>query len=513
MASVSETALIPSNVVSEIVACRDAAVELYRQYFEAIEAAGEILANARAAVNQACAGEVDWPYVAKHVTEVEEFRTACKAPNVEQCKRVATRLTDLCIWGAVIRRTSLEALMDKTAKDELREQLAYVPEEVDHRSGKLINQDEIARGIPPITEDNIHATIERFREDAGTIWRRGIATAFSKLDRRFRSHDGFAIGARIILTRVFSDYGGWNYYSNTRDALRDIERVFLVLDGKSPMGPYRSIVDVIEEDRKGVLDPEQSRHAGEYFECRCFKNGNIHLWFRRDDLLEKVNQLLADHYSVGWGDGEQESDPEAPFSGALERAPARNFGLFPTPNVLADRVIEEANLYSETPLRILEPSAGTGQLARRAAEYEIVSGGWGNRETRLAGHLVTCVEVQPELATALRGGSCARVLCRDFLAMEPEPVYDRVVMNPPFDRGRDIDHAHHAMKFLRPGGRLVAIMSQSAEFSSTKKAEAFRAEVEKHKGKWTDLPEGSFREAGTNVNAVLVTLTRAPDGV
>jgi hypothetical protein len=95
--------------------------------------------------------------------------------------------------------------------------------------------------------------------------------------------------------------------------------------------------------------------------------------------------------------------------------------------------------------------------------------------------------------------------------MAPEPVYDRVVMNPPFDRLRDVDHVHHALRFLRPGGRLVAIMSQSAEFSEERKAVAFRAEVEAWGGRWRDLPEGSFRELGTNVNTCLLTVDRPED--
>jgi hypothetical protein len=37
--------------------------------------------------------------------------------------------------------------------------------------------------------------------------------------------------------------------------------------------------------------------------------------------------------------------------------------------------------------------------------------------------------------------------------------FDRVVMNPPFDHGADIKHVEHARKFLKPGGRLVAVVA------------------------------------------------------
>jgi hypothetical protein len=122
---------------------------------------------------------------------------------------------------------------------------------------------------------------------------------------------------------------------------------------------------------------------------------------------------------------------------------------------------------------------------------------------------VTVVEIQPELVQRLRtGGIYSRVLAGDFLRMSPAFVggYARIIMNPPFDRGRDIDHVNHAIRFLAPGGRLVAIMSASVEFSETAKAKAFRKKVKEMGGRFRDLPSGSFRECGTNVNTVLLTV-------
>jgi hypothetical protein len=506
------TELVPHDVVTETVAHRDQAVALFEQYFAAVERARELLEQAEGALTRATQGK-GLPYVSRHATEVVEFHAAIEQRDMTRCQRVARRLVDLAVWGALVELTELRTLMDRTAKEDLATQMAYVPEDVDRKSGQVINQEEIDRALPPVTVDNVMATLEQFREDAGTIWRRGIATAFSRLDRRFRSHDGFKVGGRIILTRAFNEWGGWNHWAREQDTLVDIERVFLVLDGRHPSQAF-GIVGTIDADRRhdgsGGFSPRQSVHEGNYFRVRVFKNGNAHLWFTRDDLVEKVNKLLAEYYGagLGWGKAEQEQ-PGAAFEGAVERAPARNYGLFPTPDALAEKVVNEANLYSETPLRILEPSAGTGQLASRAAKP--VPWGWRENATEVQ-HRVDVVEVQPELVRGLEGGPYARVLCREFLAMAPEPVYDRVVMNPPFDRLRDVDHVHHALRFLRPGGRLVAIMSQSAEFSEQRKAVAFRAEVEAWGGTWRDLPEGSFRKLGTNVNTCLLTVDRPKEG-
>lgn len=506
--------LIHRDTITEIVAHRDAAVRSYDAFFDALESAHKLLREAQSSLDLACGGQIGHAYVDPHLREIEEFKSAVRPPDVEQHKRVARRLVDLQVWGSIVTRTELEVLMDRTAKDELRAQMAYVPERVDRETGQLINREEIEKNIPPVTESSIEATLQSFCERADDIWKRGIAKAFSALDRRFRSHDGFKIGSRVILDRAFDEWGTWNVYSHQRDTLLDIERVFLVLDGRKPTAAYAGIVGIVESSRRrdgGHLSPRQSQHLGTYFEVRVFKNGNAHLWFRRKDLVEKVNKLLADYYGagLGWGKAEQE-DPERPFAGAIERVPAKNFGLFPTPDGLADKVIEAAKLYSDAPLRILEPSAGTGQLARRAARVEYTDYKSNGRKTRLAGHRVTCVEIQPELAVALKEEEIyARVLCRDFLTVTPEPVYDRILMNPPFSAAQsDIDHVYHAWSFLKPGGILVAIMSAGAEFRDTKKAVAFRALMEKNGARWRDLPAGSFAEAGTYVNTILLVVHR-----
>ena len=86
-------------------------------------------------------------------------------------------------------------------------------------------------------------------------------------------------------------------------------------------------------------------------------------------------------------------------------------------------------------------------------------------------------------------------------------------MNPPFDLQRDIDHVHPAFKFLRPGGKLVAIMSAGTEFRENKKAVTFRKLVATHGGRFRDLPAGSFKDSGTgtNVNTVVLTMTKKGD--
>lgn len=192
---------------------------------------------------------------------------------------------------------------------------------------------------------------------------------------------------------------------------------------------------------------------------------------------------------------------EAVLSGSVERG--QDFGCFFTPPDLADRVAEEAGLFVGA--HVLEPSAGHGALIRAALRVR-------------SSLKIECVELldrnllelcKPDLLAMIDGGSITP-LHGDFLLVERLGLapFDRVVMNPPFAKRQDIAHVRHAFGFLRPGGKLVSVMSAGVEFRSDRLTTEFRSFVEQNDGAIERLPSGSFKASGTNVETVLVTMTK-----
>lgn len=72
-----------------------------------------------------------------------------------------------------------------------------------------------------------------------------------------------------------------------------------------------------------------------------------------------------------------------------------------------------------------------------------------------------------------------------------------MVINPPFDRGSDIEHIKHAYRKLKPGGRLVAICANGP------RQQEVMGEI---CSAWIDLPAGSFKEQGTSVSTAIVVI-------
>jgi hypothetical protein len=88
----------------------------------------------------------------------------------------------------------------------------------------------------------------------------------------------------------------------------------------------------------------------------------------------------------------------------------------------------------------------------------------------------------------------------------PEP-FDACVMNPPFSRRADIHHVRHAARFVRPGGRLAAIMSGGIRFRGDKLGVEFRSWLSAQGATIEDNDHGAFSESGTEVSTVMVAFT------
>jgi phospholipid N-methyltransferase len=170
----------------------------------------------------------------------------------------------------------------------------------------------------------------------------------------------------------------------------------------------------------------------------------------------------------------------------------QELGYFPTPPAVVKRLLELAQI--EPGMRVLEPSAGTGNILKAI----------------IPSADKVAVEVNPEFIPKLAlCGSGILVVEGDFLAIPNARLrpFDRVVMNPPFaPRQADIRHVNHALTFLKPGGRLVSVMSSSVTFRTNALTDSFRFRLPGFKGTIEALPENAFAESGTNVNTVIVTM-------
>lgn len=169
-------------------------------------------------------------------------------------------------------------------------------------------------------------------------------------------------------------------------------------------------------------------------------------------------------------------------------------GFFPTPKSLALRMLEAAEI--KPGMEVLEPSAGKGDIADLLKTKE--------------GITPDTIEINYELKNILSQKG-HKVVSDDFLEYN-DKQYDRILMNPPFEKGQDIDHIKHAYTLLKPGGILVSIASEGPFFRTDNKSKEFRKWLEKVDAGAEKLPQGSFTGGEafrqTGVSTRLVTIVK-----
>lgn len=469
--------------ITRICRFRDMALAKRQEATDAMSAALKVAKEANDYAEQAAMGRG----VGSHQTEGYDSASfkSLFAPsgwNPEDGMRIYRKQLDASIWRHLLNSTGISAMMDREAKDEFEKGLSSE--------------------VPEATEDNIRATMETLMRDADLIFQRGLANAFSGLDRRFKSHDAFKIGSRIIFERAFDDYGWPTHGNSTWDVIADVERVFSVLDGGrgNGAGYLRTIA---QRDRRG-MEPQQSVTESEYFTIKGYKNGNAHLWMRRDDLVAKANKILAEYYGEVIPDAYDEGDGSDLFRKST--VPAKDLQFYPSPPDVVERLLRNfSGRTKDRPQKVLEPSAGQGAIALAAAAR---------------GATVTAYEINPSHCDVLRGaarraGVSDQITVREcnFLKTQPVAKYDFVLMNPPFYGTHYMDHVRHAYEFLAPGGMLKAILPASAEVGDSKRHLAFRKWIEPIKdygwrGAFEDLPPESFKDSGTRIQTVILHVRR-----
>ena len=330
------------------------------------------------------------------------------------------------------------------------------------------------------TMDNIRATFGDYLLDPRGNILRGMAEVFCSLDPAYKSHEKVKIGVKGLPKRVIiNNVAGIMSYG--RDQVMNIVNALAAYQGK-PLASYREIDELINGNESirtgGELppyihgeEPEQIVARGVWL--KMYNNGNGHLYFDKQEL-DDINRALAEYY----GDVLPDSHEDKPSKKRESTAVSKDLQYYPTPQKVVDRVMSD--LYDIKGKRVLEPSCGCGRFMDAI---------------RKAGATVVGFEVDAGRAQECRAKG-HNVLVANFLETVPTGDFDYVVMNPPFYGKHYAKHVLHALKFLKPGGMLKAILPATARYD--------HGLID---GRWFDLPVGSFRESGTNINTTILTVS------
>ncbi|HAH24894.1 MAG TPA: hypothetical protein DCL77_14265 [Prolixibacteraceae bacterium] len=231
---------------------------------------------------------------------------------------------------------------------------------------------------------------------------------------------------------------------------------------------------------------------------------NVQLERKLYQEVAKALELIGGKWTSGKVKGFVFSEDPTELLSQIANGDARNlkkeFQFFATPDHIADMLVMLADIKQGQ--TVLEPSAGSGAIIKaihRACPQLMVG----------------CYEPMPTNKTILNKLEGCIWLGDDFLETEARgvnDVADRIIANPPFSKNQDIDHVRRMYAQLKPGGRLVSIMSLHWKISDNKKETEFRAWlsdmcIENHAHTIT-IPSGAFKESGTMVETIAVVINK-----
>ena len=398
--------------------------------------------------------EYDWK-VSQIPNAISEYEMACEKFKSDSCVSGT--------WGQVNIDTG-RACKHTIKKSLLKSAWLHIYNGLNIKSFASAKDQKLferqLEDLPEFTMENIRATFGDYLLNPRQNILRGLAEVFCDLDPSYKSHDKVKIGVdglpkRIIIPNVtpVCSYG--------REKLQDTINALACYQEKR-MVNWSDINDLMK-DRNSLKEKYG-------VSLKTFRNGNGHLIFEKETLKD-INMALAEYYGDVLPDCATEK--EKPQSTEV----SKDLQYYPTPQKVIDKLFEY--IYQIKNTKVLEPSCGCGRIMDRAREMgaEVFGIEYNfNRvkEAREKGH---------------------KVLHANFLETVPEQIYDFVIMNPPFYGKHYAKHVKHALRFLKPNGKLFSILPITARYD--------------HKildGDWWDLPVGSFSESGTNINTTILKI-------
>ena len=179
-------------------------------------------------------------------------------------------------WRYLVDRIELKKLASIARAKEIDKQLHEKPDT-----------------LPEISIDNIFGWLESMDTQARDFFKEAVIEVYNNLRpstwNRHKTNSAFRIGRKVILThRIRPCYSGRGRFAvqyHFQDELRALDNVFHMLAGEG-LSAYRNgdLTTAIEETTTGTGETE-------FFKFRCFGNGNLHLEFKRMDLVQQLNSI------------------------------------------------------------------------------------------------------------------------------------------------------------------------------------------------------------------------------
>lgn len=187
------------------------------------------------------------------------------------------RSLDYAIWNYLLTTSQLTKVMSCGAKDDFYELLK--------------------REVPEATLANMRATLLKAIGNSSEYFTESIVEAFKCLPPSYKTNDTAKFTRKVIYEDAAS-HPFFCIYTMSRFArmIYQLEKAMMIMDSDSDKVSTQcvAIARLNEKVKPGCGFPCLAETP--YFKMKLFKKGSVHITFKREDLLDRLNAELARHY-------------------------------------------------------------------------------------------------------------------------------------------------------------------------------------------------------------------------
>lgn len=244
-----------------------ALVGTYNQAVAEIEQAYATLAAAQGKLKAAFLGGF---------ASFEVIRRNSADPSPEEAKKVLAGIKRQA-WRVIVDRLEIRRILSISRREKLDQQLY-----------------EEKSDLPDITEENVMAMLQDGMAKSTEYAQEAVFEIFDWLRPRngrnanLKTNEKWRVGKKVIVSAVEMQYDRrFRVRYHQQKEVTALDNVFHMLDGRGPLKTHHGpLHDAIEASGDGTGETD-------FFRFRCCKNGNIHIEFKRPDLVAKINKMAG----------------------------------------------------------------------------------------------------------------------------------------------------------------------------------------------------------------------------
>ncbi|MFZ2634190.1 MAG: DUF4942 domain-containing protein [Desulfosalsimonadaceae bacterium] len=194
--------------------------------------------------------------------------------DLEREKKSSREMVKRNVWRAI------------TEKCQIKEMMAI------HEAKNM--DEQLEKGtLPEITIENLHDFLKNLGDSLPDLINKAVVEVFTFLTPQYsgyKTNQKPELGERAILSFCVNS-SGVSYHRH--QYLQALDNVFHLLDGKGIAKHPFNLPTLIDQEIRG--SGQKTTLETGYFSCKWFKNGNLHLKFKRMDLVQQINAKAGEN--------------------------------------------------------------------------------------------------------------------------------------------------------------------------------------------------------------------------